>query len=692
MNDLQSLIDNGRNRFQAGDIEGAAASFTKALTVAPSASGARMGLAACLVRAGRINEAKAQLEGVPDSDPGALDALNELGTLCLQTKDMAGAERAFLKIRPRLRDNIPVLGNLCLALLALGKFKETLRELKDSEALIAQQPKLLEFGAAAAVRLSNMPLALQYYRQILSLEPNNKKALEGILNSSPDPAERKAVGARLLADIRGSGGDAERWKALALAAYNEDGYEAAREIYDEGISRTGDAGLLMLRALLLPKVPLSHAQMADARAEMHTALDRLIAGDYKIEKLAKSVGKLPFHLCYHGENDKALQEKIARAHLKVSPHLSWTSPHLAGARQKRSRIRIGFISANLTFHSVGRMFGGFVQHLDSVRFEKIIIRPVGRLDDFAENLNRSVEQSVVLPPDLADARKAIAALDLDILFYADIGMDPFTYYLAFSRLAPIQMAWPGHPITSGLSTIDYAVTSSILEAADCRDHYSEEPILLSLFPSYFERETADVSHVDRASLGLPEGAPLYVCPMTLYKFHPDFDAIIAKILARDPAGKLVMVAQDTFWYRGVLERMGRAVPDLQSRLITLPWLQKKQFLGLMRLADVIVDTVHMCGANTSLDAFSYGTPMVTRLDRFLRGRWTAAMYAQMDYTDLVAKTDDEYVDLAVRVANDRELRESASETILSRNGTLYSNIAVVTDLGERLMACKQRSV
>ena len=42
-------------------------------------------------------------------------------------------------------------------------------------------------------------------------------------------------------------------------------------------------------------------------------------------------------------------------------------------------------------------------------------------------------------PDLALAREQIARESLDILFIPEIGMDPLTYYLSFSRLAPIQL-------------------------------------------------------------------------------------------------------------------------------------------------------------------------------------------------------------------------------------------------------------
>jgi cell division protein FtsZ len=45
----------------------------------------------------------------------------------------------------------------------------------------------------------------------------------------------------------------------------------------------------------------------------------------------------------------------------------------------------------------------------------------------------------------------------------------------------------------------------------------------------------------RKDLGLPENVRLYGCPQTLFKLHPDFDAVLAKILLQDPKGYIVLI-------------------------------------------------------------------------------------------------------------------------------------------------------
>ena len=65
-------------------------------------------------------------------------------------------------------------------------------------------------------------------------------------------------------------------------------------------------------------------------------------------------------------------------------------------------------------------------------------------------------------------------------------------------------------------------------------------------------------------------------------------------------------------------------------------------------ADVLLDTFHFSGGNTSFEAFAVGTPVVTLPSGFLRGRFTAGLYRKMGVADLIAETAESYVDLALR--------------------------------------------
>jgi predicted O-linked N-acetylglucosamine transferase (SPINDLY family) len=172
-----------------------------------------------------------------------------------------------------------------------------------------------------------------------------------------------------------------------------------------------------------------------------------------------------------------------------------------------------------------------------------------------------------------------------------------------------------------------------------------------------------------------------VCPQTLFKFHPDFDDILARILHEDRRGLLVLIeGGHPNWAKLLLERFARAFPNDVDRVRFLPQMPTLDFLSLLTLADVLLDTIHFCGGNTSLESFAFGIPIVTLPGKFLRGRLTLALYQQMGVMDCVAENAESYVNIALRLANDRRWRDAISSKINSRAHVLYEDIEAVREL------------
>jgi protein O-GlcNAc transferase len=292
----------------------------------------------------------------------------------------------------------------------------------------------------------------------------------------------------------------------------------------------------------------------------------------------------------------------------------------------------------------------------------------------------AADESYTLPRDLAGAREAIAHLELDILFYQDIGMEPFTYFLAFSRLAPVQCVSFGHPDTTGIPNMDYFICSALYETEDTQRDYSEELVMLDDAGTlaYYQRPPYVTEVAKRGEVGLPQGAHIYMCPQTLFKLHPRFDAIIDGILKRDPLGVVILIAPEhNDQLVALQERLKRSVGGLIGRIGVVPRRERREFLRLLKGADVILDTPGFNGMNSSLEAFSCGIPVVTLAGDLQRARHTLGMYRKMEYMDCVARDVSHYVDIAVRLATDPSARDSARQAILSRCGRLFEDHGVV---------------
>ncbi|MCK7576710.1 MAG: hypothetical protein MZV65_12985 [Chromatiales bacterium] len=288
----------------------------------------------------------------------------------------------------------------------------------------------------------------------------------------------------------------------------------------------------------------------------------------------------------------------------------------------------------------------------------------------------------MLPNNLEAARRTISDLELDILYYQDIGMDAFTYFLAFSRLAPVQCVSFGHPDTTGIPNMDYWVSSENFETEGASEHYSEKLFLLRNLGTlaYYYRPTLAQPAKGRGDFGLPADRNIYLCPQSLFKLHPDFDVILANILRQDLSGEIVLLeARTKAWGEIPRRRFGETIPDGSRRIRFLSGMSQDDFLALIAASDVMLDTIYFNGMNTSLEAFAVGTPVVTMPTTLQRGRHTYGMYKKMDLHECIARTPDEYVGISVRLGTDPKYRDEVKSRILSRSAVLYEDPGVVAE-------------
>jgi predicted O-linked N-acetylglucosamine transferase (SPINDLY family) len=406
-----------------------------------------------------------------------------------------------------------------------------------------------------------------------------------------------------------------------------------------------------------------------------------------VDNPAKQFCRRFFYLAYHGEDDRPLMTAACRLFRTASPVLNYVAPALASGqlpdRAPNDRIRLGFLSQYLCEHTIGKLTQGFIKQIDRARFHVVAIHaPGARMDAISGVIDGMADEVLVLGDDLGRAQHAVADLRLDVLHYPEIGMSHFVYWLAFARLAPVQTVGWGHPTTSGLDSVDYFLSFGAAEPDGAEERYSETLVRLERPPAYYEPFLVPTDIASRQELGLPEHGALYVCPQALFKFHPDFDGVLADILAQDPSGWVIALdGPQPAWKDRLRERWSRDRPSLSARVLFLPRQPLDRFMKLLAHADVLLDPVHFGSGNTFYESMVFGTPTVTWPGRFMRGRIVAGIYRMLGIADApIASTLADYAGLAVAIANDRERRERLKSELLSKGAALYRDAASVREL------------
>ena len=560
--------------------------------------------------------------------------------------------------------------------------------------------------------------AQSLYGEILALDPRHAPAWHGLallaratgaagaelalldraVRSAPESADLRLEYATVL-ERQGELEGAERqltdvcrrrpdsaalWQALGIARQTLGETAAAREAYRRACMLEPGAERQLKLATLLSPVAGSRESIATERGEIETAMDAILAGPPK--DLGDPMRSSPwphFYSAYHAESNRTLHTKEAAMYRHLFPSLDYIAPHCRGRSRVGERIRVGLISQFFRDHSIGRTSRGFFSQLDRGPFEVTAIFIPPAVDDaYARFIRAHADRSIDLPADLAAARSLIAQARLDVLFYQDIGMEPFSYFLAFARLAPVQCVSFGHPDTTGVATMDYFVSNDWYETRDAANHYSERLFTLHGLPTlayYFRPERSPARH-ERESFGLARERHVYLCPQNLFKLHPDMDALVAEILRRDPQGELVAIEGRIGHWTGLLRRRwAAAMPDVMERVRFLPRMDSQRYVDLIACADVMLDTPHFNGMNTSLEALAVGTCVVTWPGEFQRGRHTQAMYRAMDLDDGVVDSARAYVERALELGTDAARRDTLSRKIRDRSRALFEDARVVRE-------------
>ena len=694
----------------ANQAEEAIGQYQKALAIQPGYLGARLNLGNAFQALGRLDEALASFQMAISLNPAFADAYNSAGVVHGARNQWDEAILSFQRALELKPDYAEAHGNLGKALIGQGRLDEGIDRCRKA---LSINPKLIDahFNLGNALKAQGrLDEALASYRSALLLDPKfadahhnagvvliEKEQLEEAILSFQDALSIKPDSARTLYNLghaltmKGNLADALLCYRKALTLMPE--YAEARWAH------------AMAQIPLIYGIDADLQQFRSAFSRELAELASWFAADS--ERMAngfKAVGThQPFYLAYQEENNRDLLSRYGDLCTRLMT--AWHERQSVSAQAARDglKIRLGIVSANFCTHSVWHaIIKGLLLQLDRARFE-LHLFSVGAVQDqetaFAKSQASRFEQG---GKDLHEWVRVIHGSQLDALIYPEIGMDGMTAKLASLRLAPVQaMTW-GHPQTSGLPTIDYFLSAEDFEPAGAQgtppaqEHYTERLVALPHLGCSYPPLSVTATAPNLAGVDIERDAPLLLCPGAPFKYLPQHDWIYVDIARRLRQCKILFVVGTRLEslsekLRQRLEQVfARAGLDFGKYVAFIPWQQRPEFYGLMEQVDVFLDTMVFSGFNTVMQAIECGLPVVTMDGRFMRGRLGSGILKRMGMAELVARTEQDYIDLAVRLAKDADYRRNVRERIDANRHVLFNDTAPIRGLEDFLInATKQ---
>ncbi len=591
--------------------------------------------ATVLLQRQRFAEAAAPLRRALSLKPGYEDAAVQLGFVLAKTGDTAGAVETFEALLTR-NPKQPV-AHMNLSALLMEDRREAALEHAQAAAKASppdHRAPALNLEAKALALLGREEEAGHLYEQILRQEPNNIRARFG-----------EAV---LLPQVYAGGEEVERW----------------RERYGR-----------KLKAF-------------NAWLRLDTA-ERIAAAADAVFHLAN------FALPQQARNDRELQAVYGDLLHRVAAarHPEFAQP--PAARAPRARPRVGFVSAYLRHHSIAKTHGRWLTGLDRGRFEVFAVHTGAVADAMTESFRQGCEHFLHHPQIDGSLLERLRALELNVLIYPDLGMEPAMLLPAALRLAPVQCQGLGHPVTSGLPTIDWALSSELMEPPDAEAHYTERLERLGNLSFSYSRERIERDRDGAEPPARRPGRTVYLCTQNLGKLLPRDDEIFVRVLAQVPDSEIWFLGRPEAalterFRRRFLARCqaGGVAPE---RVTIHGRLDQGGFLALNAAADVYLDGLAWSGNNTSFEAIATGLPVVTSPGKFMRGRHSAAMLTMMGLEETLAGSLDRYVEIAVRLGRDAAWRAAVTEKTRARSAVIYDDETPIRDLEAFLLRVTGRT-
>ncbi len=346
--------------------------------------------------------------------------------------------------------------------------------------------------------------------------------------------------------------------------------------------------------------------------------------------------------------------------------------------ENQTTVRVGILCPG-TISEVAAM-RGHLAGLDRGLFQVTAYVPDEAATSVSAGFEDVADDFVALPvADIAACAQILAQEDLDVLIaganITNTCKFPWTLLMA-QRLARLQVAMHCSSLTTGLSSVDLFINGALNEPEDAQDDYTEELALVPGSSNHYifaSKQQIEPEPLSRERIGVPDAALLLATGANYFKIGPELLTTWARILEAVPSAHLVMYPFNPNWtthyphkdgfLRFVQERFAERGVGVDRLHVLESQPSRAPLLGVLKLADLYLDSFPYSGAVSLLDPLSMGCPPVVREGHTARCRQSAALLKEIGLDVLVTRSMEDYVTVVKRLLTDHSLRREMADAV-----------------------------
>ncbi len=315
------------------------------------------------------------------------------------------------------------------------------------------------------------------------------------------------------------------------------------------------------------------------------------------------------------------------------------------------RLKIGYVSPEFRSNVVGYYIQPILENHDRAQFETRCYFTGSIHDGVTERIASLVDQwhDVHL---LSDDNLAALLRTHQIDILVDLcGHGPGNRILALARKpAPVQVNYLDYSATTGLSSIDYRLTTEYCDPSGTSEQYYSEKLyrLKGTYWTYNPAVRLPVSALPMKSNGYVTFGSFNL----YYRITREVLDLWSRLLLAIPGSRLLIVSVAAGSTQAALLEMFNRAGIARDRVSMHGVVSYQTYNELMGAVDIALAPYPYNGATTVMDCLWNGLPVVAKAGgETFSSRLGCSVLAAMGLSELIAADENEYIRIAVELAS-----------------------------------------
>lgn len=694
-----SDMDTGFGLFNKGDIEGALSIANEVIKSNPEMPEAYALKGMCNYANRDLNEARQDFGRADDLSVNLKNSSDissiklSLSTLELELGNNTEAEEYAREAIDLGLNTYSSFNQLGATLAAQNKFKESIEEFDKAIALNRGDAQLWVNKGSSHFYIGEYEKALECFKEALRINPDFIPALKNLASYYYKEEKEYVLAQELLEKVtKLVPKDVEILVSLAKAYSNAKKNSRARSTLEMAMALEPDNRdvVATLIGILVELADLPSACELTKRILQEPKLESLKIKALRTLEIACSFDKREDVLNWirdiRNPEDKELEylltallslnytntipsSDVLRIHQLAGEFLSNRKfqpeyTHDVSTYSANSKLRIGYVSADFCDHSVGYFIKNIIGAHDSDNYEIYCYADLRKADEITDEIRKQSFRFRDIT-NLNDKKVAELVNNDRIQILVDLGgyTGKFRLPVFAYKPAPIQITYLGYPNTTGLKAMDYRITDELAENMG-GTLYSEELLMMpecflcfggfpsqniDLVPAFEKNGFITFGNFNNVGKLTKEGIGVWSQIMN----HVNDSMIVFK---NGWLGQEIT-------RENILSEFERNGID-RERVRLQQYLDKKvDHLGFYNNIDIALDTFPYNGTTTTCEALWMGVPVVTLVGKKHAQRVSYSILKNIEYDELVAKNEKEYIDIACHLASSPEILKDIKNKI-----------------------------